>query len=164
MPRGKKSFLNKDIVAGILLILFSLWVIAEAQEFRAAAERFRGISPALFPTLLSICIILLALLMIIRGLRKGYHWDFALDLRKKYFYLTLGLVVATIVYGLTMEFLGFFLVTFLYSLLLIIWMRGAPPFRAAIIAFAATGLIYLVFHKLMLVPFPGGEIFEMLRM
>ncbi len=78
-----KRFLNKDVVAGLALILFSLFVMNQAREFRDAAERFRGTSPALFPTILSVTIILLALIMIGRGLRRGYHWGFSLDLRKK---------------------------------------------------------------------------------
>lgn len=154
--------LNKDIVAGIVLILFSLWVIWEAREFAAAAARFRGVSPALFPTMLAVGIILLACIMILRGLRRGRNWQFTFDLRQKNSYLALGLVVATVLYGLTLEFLGFLLVTTLYALIFIVWMKGAKPLKALIISCVAVGAIYFIFHTLMFVPFPKGEIFSLL--
>lgn len=155
-----KQFLNKDIVAGIMMILFSLWVMQEAKEFAGAAERFRGVSPALFPRILSVGIILLSCLLIVRGLRKGYHWEFALDFHQRNAYIAVGFIVATILYGLFMEFLGFLLVTSLYTLIFIIWMKGASPIRAVVIALGTVGLIYFVFHTLMFVPFPRGEILE----
>ena len=155
-------FLNKDIVAGSALILFSLWVIWEAREFAAAAARFRGVSPALFPTMLSVCIILLACVMILRGLRRGRNWEFTFDIRKKNSYLAIGLVVVTALYGLTLDFLGFLPATTLYTLIFIVWMKGAKPLQALIISCIAVGVIYLVFHTLMFVPFPQGEIFSLL--
>lgn len=156
------KFLNKDIVAGIVLILFSLWVIVEAQEFAAAAKRFRGISPALFPTMLAVAIILLACVMIVRGLRKGRNWEFTFDFRHPNSFIALGLVVATALYGLTLEFLGFLLATTLYALIFIVWMKGAKPLWALIISCVSVGIIYFVFHTLMFVPFPEGEIFSLL--
>ena len=155
------KFLNKDIVAGIALILFSIFVIREAREFAAAAARFRGISPALFPTMLAVGIILLACMMIVRGLRKGRNWEFTFDVRHPNSLIALGLVVATALYGLTLEFLGFLLATTLYTLIFIVWMKGAKPLRALIISCVAVGAIYFVFHTLMFVPFPGGEIFSL---
>lgn len=160
MRLGK--FLNKDIVAGIALILFSLWVIREAQEFASAAARFRGISPALFPTMLAIGIILLACVMIVRGLRKGRDWQFTFDFRHPNSYIALGLVVGTALYALVLEFIGFLLATTLYTLIFIVWMRGAKPLRALIISCVAVGAIYFIFHTLMFVPFPSGEIFSLL--
>jgi uncharacterized membrane protein SirB2 len=156
------KFLNKDIVAGLALILFSLWVIWEAQEFASAAKRFRGISPALFPTMLAVGIILLACIMIVRGLRKGRNWQFTFDFHHQNSFIALGLVVATALYGLTLEFLGFLPVTTLYALIFIVWMKGAKPLRALIISCVAVGAIYFVFHTLMFVPFPQGEIFSLL--
>jgi putative tricarboxylic transport membrane protein len=155
-------FLNKDVVAGIVLILFSLWVIWESREFAAAAARFRGISPALFPRMLSVGIILLACVMIARGLRRGRNWEFTFDLRQKNSYIALGLVVATALYGLTLDFLGFLVVTTLYALVFIVWMKGARPLKALIISCVSVGIIYFVFHTLMFVPFPRGEIFSLL--
>lgn len=157
-----RKFLNKDIVAGIALILFSLWVIWEAQEFALAAKRFRGISPALFPSMLAIGIILLACVMIVRGLRKGRDWQFTFDIRHPNSYIALGLVVGTALYALALEFLGFLMATTLYALIFIVWMKGAKPLRALIISCVAVGAIYFVFHTLMFVPFPKGEIFSLL--
>ena len=125
-------FLSKDIVAGIVLILFSLWVIWEAREFAAAAARFRGISPALFPTILAVAIILLACVMIVRGLRRGRNWEFTFDLRRKNSHLALGLVAGTALYGLTLDFLGFLLATTVYALVFIVWMKGGCQFRVRI--------------------------------
>jgi len=155
-------FLSKDIVAGIVLILFSLWVIWEAREFAAAAARFRGISPALFPTILAVAIILLACVMIVRGLRRGRNWEFTFDLRRKNSHLALGLVAGTALYGLTLDFLGFLLATTVYALVFIVWMKGARPLQALIISCLSVAVIYFVFHTLMFVPFPQGEIFSLL--
>jgi len=155
------KFLNKDIVAGLALIPFSLWVIWEAQEFASAAKRFRGISPALFPTILAVGIILLACVMIVRGLRKGRDWQFTFDIHHQNSFIALGLVVGTALYGLTLEFLGFLLTTTLYALIFIVWLKGAKPLRALIISCVSVGVIYFVFHTLMFVPFPRGEIFSL---
>ncbi|MEW6333326.1 MAG: tripartite tricarboxylate transporter TctB family protein [Thermodesulfobacteriota bacterium] len=157
-----KRLLNKDIVAGIALIVFSLWVIWEAREFAAAAARFRGISPALFPTILAVGIILLACVMIVRGLRKGRDWQFTFDFHHPNAAIALGLVAGTALYALVLEFLGFLLTTTLYTLVFILWMKGARTLRALIIACATVGAIYVVFHTLMFVPFPKGEIFSLL--
>lgn len=155
------KFLNKDIVAGLALILFSLWVIWEAQEFAAAAKRFRGISPALFPSILAGAIILLACVMIVRGLRKGRNWQFTFDFRHPNAWIALGLVAGTALYGSTLEFLGFLPATILYALIFIVWLKGAKPLKALIISFVSVGIIYFVFHTLMFVPFPRGEIFSL---
>lgn len=157
-----ERLLNKDIVAGIALILFSLWVIWEAREFAAAAARFRGISPALFPTILAVGIILLSCVLIVRGWRKGRDWTFTFDIRRNNARLALGLVAGTAVYGLVLDLLGFLLATTLYTLVFILWMKGARPLVALIISCATVGAIYLVFHTLMFVPFPRGEIFSLL--
>lgn len=157
-----RRFLNKDLVAGIALILFSLWVIWEAQEFALAAKRFRGVSPALFPTMLAIGIILLACVMIVRGLRKGRDWQFTFDFSHPNSTIALGLVAGTALYALVLEFLGFLMATTVYTLIFILWMRGAKPLRALIISCVAVGAIYFVFHTLMFVPFPSGEIFSLL--
>jgi putative tricarboxylic transport membrane protein len=157
-----KQFLNKDIVSGIALILFAFFVIFETRGFQSAAERFRGVSPALFPTILSIGIILLSLTMILRGIRKGYNWRFTIDFHKKNSYVAISLIVGTAIYGLTIDFLGFFLVTSIYTLVFIILMKGASPSKAIVIALASVGLIYFVFHSLMFVPFPRGEIMELI--
>lgn len=157
-----RRFLNKDLVAGIALILFSLWVIWEAQEFALAAKRFRGVSPALFPTMLAIGIILLACVMIVRGLRKGRDWQFTFDFSHPNSTIALGLVAGTALYALVLEFLGFLVATTVYTLIFILWMRGAKPLRALIISCVAVGAIYFVFHTLMFVPFPSGEIFSLL--
>ncbi len=152
------KLLNKDIVAGVVLILFSCWVLQEARNFAAAAQRFRGVSPALFPTMLAAGIILLASLMILRGLRKGRDWRFTFDIRQKNSYLAIGLVAGTALYALVLEFLGFLTATTLYTLTFIVWMKGAKPLKALIISGVAVGAIYFVFHTLMFVPFPAGEI------
>ncbi len=74
----------------------------------------------------------------------------------------MGFGAVTILYGLTMEFLGFYSATFLYALLFIIWMKGASALKAVVISFAAVGIIYFIFHYLMFVPFPRGEILDLL--
>ena len=157
-----KQLLNRDFVASIGLIAFSLFVMQKAKEFGGAAAKFRGVSPALFPTILSIAIIVLSLPVMIRGLRKGYNWDSTVDFRKRNSYIALGLVLATVLYVLILEFLGFYLATSLYTLALIILMRGASPIRAIIVAFASVGVIYFVFHTLMFVPFPESELLRLL--
>ena len=98
--------------------------------------------------------------MIVRELRRGRNWQFTFDLRHQNSYLALGLVVVTALYGLTLEFLGFLLATTLYALIFIVWMKGAKPLQALIISCVSVGAIYFVFHTLMFVPFPQGEIFS----
>ena len=149
-------FLSKDIVAGIALILFSLWVIWEAREFAAAAARFRGVSPALFPTMLSVCIILLACVMILRGLRRGRNWEFTFDIRKKNSYLAIGLVVVTALYGLTLDFLGFLPATTLYTLIFIVWMKGAKPLQGADHLLCCRGRHLFRLPHADVRPFPAG--------
>jgi putative tricarboxylic transport membrane protein len=156
-----KRFLNKDIVSGIGLILFGMFVILKARDFESAAERFRGVSPALFPTVLSVVMILLSLIVVLKALRKSSNWKFSFDLRKTNSYIAAGFVAITALYAYTLEFLGFFLATFFYTLLFIIWMKGASPIKATVIAFVSVGVIYFVFHALMFVPFPRGEIMEL---
>ena len=157
-----KRFLNKNIVAGLSLILFSVLVIWEAQNFAAAAKRFRGISPALFPKILAVSLIVLACILIIRGLREGKNWKFSFNIHDRNSFLALGFVVGTFLYGLTIEYLGFLVVTTLYTLVFILWMKGAKPLKAFIISCITAGVIYYVFHKLMFVPLPQGEIFSWL--
>jgi len=107
-------------------------------------------------------IILLSFVLIVRGWRKGRDWTFAFDIRRKNARLALGLVAGTAVYGLALDLLGFLLATTLYTLVFILWMKGARPLQALLISCAAVGAIYLIFHTLMFVPFPKGEIFSLL--
>ena len=100
--------------------------------------------------------------MIVRGLRRGRNWEFTFDLRRKNSHLALGLVAGTALYGLTLDFLGFLLATTVYALVFIVWMKGARPLQALIISCLSVAVIYFVFHTLMFVPFPQGEIFSLL--
>ena len=97
--------------------------------------------------MLAVGAILLACIMIVRGLRKGRNWQFTFGFHHKNSFLALGLVVATALYGLTLEFLGFLLATTLYALIFIVWMKGAKPLQALIISCVAVGAIYFVFTR-----------------
>lgn len=145
-----------DAVIGLVLLALSAAFIWLARAI--TSPPFVPISAAFFPTVLAGILAVLALLLVVRGLRaaRGPVGGGRAAIRSAL--LVFGPLGA---YLLLVPVLGFFSATFLFVLaegVLLGERRAAAIGRAALVAAGATAACYLVFERYLRVLFPGGLI------
>ena len=85
----KKSILeNKKVTEGIIICLISMFFISESLKLHR--NESWALSPALFPLIITISILLLSISLILKGLREN---NISTNLGKKENYKTLGLII-----------------------------------------------------------------------
>lgn len=159
---GKRT----DFVAGIVLALFSIFYFYSALHVRI----FRAMGKAIvnsttMPKIWAVCMFLLALCLIIRGIRspkkKGEHVSLSEWVKENI--EVLGTFLVLIIYVLIMEPLGFVIASFFYifTQTLILMPRGKRSLvKAGIIAVIFSAGTYYVFVNWLSVLLPAGRIFS----
>jgi putative tricarboxylic transport membrane protein len=158
-----------DLVGGLLSALLGAAVLLHVRGFPELPEGQPG--PALFPGIIGALFVIFGLILVlraalarrraVRALGEGRTGETAntgdgsarITARGRLDALAvLGSVVA---YLLLAEPLGFML-TMGALLFLLTWRLGARPVTALVAAVATTGVIVLIFEKVLLVPLPPG--------
>jgi len=144
----KLKWLNSDVIAGVLLILVSIFLIVESLEFPDAMGTEPG--PAFFPIVLSIILIFLSILLIIKGVKTNVrHFEITKEIRDNI--KTLGLtILATILFLFFWRYLPFYIIAFLYLFSLGIIFKIKIT-KALVFSIFTTGIIYYVFSEMFLI-------------
>ncbi len=153
-----------NAVTGIVILGFSIFIIAVAQTFPIAPGEQVGpnVFPALIATGLGICAIFLivdGILSGVRDVREGRKVkvvDVDRWVRDPGALMTVALIPASVLfYFFASEFLGFIPVSIIIMATLLIRL-GRRVLSSLIIAAATTGVIQMVFGNVLLVPLPLG--------
>lgn len=169
-----------DAIVGVVLVVFSLMVITYSTTFPTLHGQAYG--PSLFPILIGSCLATCGLLLIIRGLlvqrfvtsdkptrtdggtgTKSDNWiqwgDWVNDRSRRINMLLVPSLL--IIYILLSDFIGFIPLSVL-MLGVMLYRLGSSPFLSLLIAVLTTGLLQLLFAKVLLVPLPAGLLLPLL--
>ncbi len=137
-----KRKLHIDIYAGLVMIAFAVWWMVEASKFPAVPRRF--------PMFVGVMFALVAILIIIGGIRKGKAARASGEKQKaviewagfKYTLLGFGLIV---VYALAINFIHFFPATLIFVPVMMLVLRVRKWYQIVLTDLILNGLIYLIF-------------------
>ncbi len=160
--------LRREIIVGLVVILFSAWYYWQAGYLPQAAADPLG--PAALPRFLAVSMILFGLAHIIVSYfrRNRLAEDEEPDTlegpaRTRGNLRILGVIVLTGAYIATMELLGYVASTFLYLLFLIILLRVPSIKGLAISTVGVTLSLFFLFAKFLGVLLPVGFIEELIQ-
>ncbi len=124
----------------------------------AFPDKGEGVGPAVVPMLWMFSILAISLLLLVQAIKRMESEDPAwgrVDLVLKY-------LILIILYLAVMNFMGYYLSTFLF---IIIGIRMLDYKNWKVILPLAAGVIlfsYIAFHVLLYVPLPGGTVFRLI--
>jgi len=145
-----------NIIFGCLFILFSVGIILfTLNTFPDGVSGVPG--PALFPILISIVMVLLALLIIFHYLRikEDTVINWLADGTKRVY---LAMVILA-VYVILIPIIGFFVMSFILLMGLIKWFRKKGVMYTAVVSASILGFVYVVFNIFLRVPLNLGILF-----
>lgn len=143
------------IIFGAAIILLSLCVVGISSTFPEAVVAGRKIpGPAFFPMLLAVILVPCGIHQIVGGLRteREERWVPGLGALNGTI-----IVLSLILYVVVMDWIGYALSTFLFSLFLLLRLK-VPFFKAATVAVITVGFILVVFGRIFLIQLPAGEL------
>lgn len=146
-----------DAVFGLLLIALGAAVLGVVSSYPVIPAQRVG--PSLFPSLISLGLVVGGLVLTVRGLRMraSIPWTrFEPWMRSsRHAAGVLGVIGSVIFYIAASNWLGFFL-TSLTILTILFRLFGVALGRSLLIAAIATMVIHFAFYKLLRVPLPWG--------
>lgn len=147
----------RDSIIGLLSLLFGAFIFYLTLDFPSLEGGHPG--PALFPRILSTLFVICGLILIVQDVKGESS-----PLSKKAFlpgwvptWNAISVIAVVILYTLLVDTLGFIVTCFiLFSLL----MRklGVGILSSLVLSLAVTISVYLLFHKMLMVPLPWGLI------
>jgi putative tricarboxylic transport membrane protein len=148
-----------DAILGVLILLFSLFILFEARRYIALPGVPYG--PGFFPSLIACAMFLGGSVMVIQGLwrRRETGWCVMEPwTRNARTYITLGSIFwALLFYILFSETLGFLVTSVAMLMGLMLWTRGLKrTLSSLIISICFSVMVYMVFSRLLRVPLPRG--------
>ena len=137
-----KKKLHVDIYAGLVMIAFAAWWMIEASGFPVVPQRF--------PMFVGVAFTLVAVLIIIGGIRKTRAAQASEEKPKaviewsgfKYTLIGFGLIVA---YALAIRFIHFFPATIIFVPVMMLVLRVRKWYQIVLTDLILNGLIYLIF-------------------
>jgi len=150
-----------DVISGLFIIAFSIWIIIEARSYPALPGVPYG--PGLFPTVIAAAMILGGIVLVLKGGRnlKATGWySLAPWARKGKTYVTLGLIFGTLLfYILASEKIGFLITSTVILLVLLSWTRGRRRIATTIVISVGFPIVvYVLFSSILRIPLPQGPL------
>ncbi|WP_028308732.1 tripartite tricarboxylate transporter TctB family protein [Desulfitibacter alkalitolerans] len=147
----KNWYKNRDLIAGIFLLIFSGWVYFTTQKIPVG--KISGMPPTFFPSFLAITLAVLSVLLIISAikdiLRKVKHEYEEQDIIK-----VVLLVLSIVFYTILLKYIGFIYTTILYLVATITLLKGGRLIKTIPIAIIISVSVYYIFGNFFRIPLP----------
>jgi putative tricarboxylic transport membrane protein len=148
-----------DVISGLIIIVFSIWIIIEARSYPALPGVPYG--PGLFPTVIAGAMILGGIVLVLKGARnlKETGWySLASWATQGKTYITLGLIFSSLLfYILVSDRIGFLITSTVILLTLLLWTRGRRRLISTVVISVGFPLIvYILFSSFLRIPLPQG--------
>lgn len=153
----------KDFIAGIALILLSVFVLAESRIIFVKAEKEMHLSPALIPALLGTLLLILAIALFVGSLKDGGVRARCREMKEmlkeikedpNILRMLIGLCFMALYTFVLLGLLPFWLSTIIFLVALMKYLGAGSLPRIVIISVVVTGLIIILFQVLFRVPLP----------
>lgn len=152
---GAERGAGADVVAGVLAAAVGVAVLLYVRTFPEMPGGQPG--PALFPGIVGALFVLFGTVLAVRALVTRHAADAAAlpGSAASGRVNAVAVIAFVVLYILLVETLGF-VITMGGLLLLLMWRLGARLWVAAVAAAVTTGVMVLIFQRVLLVPLPSG--------
>ncbi|MDY5483685.1 MAG: tripartite tricarboxylate transporter TctB family protein [Clostridium sp.] len=153
----------KDFIGGIVLILLSVFVLAESRIIFVKAGKEMHLSPALIPTLLGSLLLILSIVLFLGSLKDGGISARCRELKAMLKEnkedpntprMLIGLCFMALYTFVLLGLLPFWLSTVIFLVALMKYLGAGSLPKIVIISVVVTGLIIVLFQVLFRVPLP----------
>ncbi|MCI8397838.1 MAG: tripartite tricarboxylate transporter TctB family protein [Oscillibacter sp.] len=159
----KKFVMNQDRIFSICILIFSIFMVYQTSKIKALFGNVGGSDPGskLFPYILCIIMGISAVGKFIRSNEpdtKPFFGGHRMRLRVACILIAVG------VYSIAFKWIGFLPATFMELAILVLLMKRNHHlkwYRVVLFSAAVTAVIYVVFHNIMKIYLPGGELWKL---
>jgi len=148
--------LKKDeIIGGIIGVLISGFVFYESSKF--PKDIVMSIGPSYFPKILATALLLVSGILIINAIRgKSKKSAEGFDIKDPGIQRAGVALLATIVYCLVLNYIGFIISSSMFLLFLMYLLKKRNYFKMAAISIGVTLSVYFIFRTLLNITLPSG--------
>ena len=144
-----------NIITGILFSAFSIFVIMMSMQLPASKNGVPG--PGTWPIAIALLMLLAAVSVLINAIRSKDEESLVLNTIDHYrVYITMGVLI---LYLVSMYYIGFCVSSFFMLYTFIAWFGDYKLIKRILIAAIIVAVVYLLFTKILLVPFKFGILF-----
>lgn len=160
MENNKKL---RDFISSIVILLLSVFVLAESRGIYVKAGKTLYLSPALIPLMLGTILLVLSVVLMLESLKEGgiaaraaegKQWMKAIKEDPNSLRMLIGLVLMGIYTFVLLGMLPFWLATFLFMFLLMYFLEAGSLVKIVVISIVVTALIIFLFQVCFRVPLP----------
>ncbi len=146
---------KENIVFGLIGIAISVYVFWKTSRF--PVDRIMGIGPSFFPRILAAGLFIFsAILVILNILKVGQTDKPSFSIKDPEIQRVAVTLASTIVYGISMSFLGFLISTTIYLIFLMYVMKLRKWIKMVAVSAAVSVVVYTIFKSLLNISLPGG--------
>lgn len=146
---------NEKIITSVIVFLVASLFLFLTFDF--PENKVRDVGPAFLPKMYVYALYLLCVSLFIQGLRERRNTD---QLKMNNMLLVFLSMVITVVYVFFIPYLGFYLIT-LVAMLALLLLTRVKNYLTLILVPAGTALfIFVFFEKMLKVPVPAGMLFS----
>lgn len=142
---------SANILLGVVLVVFGSLIVYSASFARRGSG---GISPAAFPTLAAIILVVLGVYTVIRELIKGEKTSL-----RFYSHKFLIMSISLVLYTILLRLLGYIISGMVIAAIIMLLMKTAPLKKTwlpmLLLLIIAPLAIYFIFSEFLLVPIPA---------
>lgn len=142
-----------DIGVGIVLCILSSVIFIYAGSYKGSGVSQYG--PNFFPQTLAVLMFLFSALMIVQALR-GHALKGLEPINKAGFIRATVTLVLSIIYLVTMQYIGFFISTLIFLYVVMTYIGHEGKFVRAVSSLIVTAIIYGIFRFFLKIPIPEG--------
>jgi putative tricarboxylic transport membrane protein len=144
-----------NIITGILFSAFSIFVIMMSMQLPASKNGVPG--PGTWPIAIAVIMLLAAVTVLINAIRGNDEESLVLNTIDHFrVYISMGILV---LYLIAMYYLGFCVGSFLMLYAFITWFADYKLIKRLLISVIIVAVVYLVFTRILHVPFRFGILF-----
>ncbi len=144
-----------NIITGILFSVFAIFVIMMAMQLPSSKNGVPG--PGTWPIAIAVIMLLAALTVLINALRGNDEESLVLNTIDHFrVYISMGILV---LYLVAMYYIGFCIASFSMLYAFITWFGDYKLIKRIAIAAIVVAFVYLVFTRILHVPFRFGILF-----
>ncbi|MGE5572295.1 MAG: tripartite tricarboxylate transporter TctB family protein [Bacteroidota bacterium] len=133
---------KRDLVSGVVLLLFSVFIIVEARKLPLMGAW--QTSPGLFPTFVGACLALFSIVLIAQSFRANERKPgLVIDREVVYRFLGIGGIFAA--YILLLPHIHFFWASAAFLFALMLFLKGGRPLTLAVISILAAFAVQYAF-------------------
>lgn len=156
-----RALRRADLAVSALLVATAIATFLASADF-AGTKLATDVGPARFPRIYAAVLVLLALILAVKALRRpapAVATPPSPMARQALLRVGAGIGICVVCF-VAMQFLGFILGSVLQLMALMVLMGRRRPVQTALIAVALTAAVYLLFSLGLHVPLPAGRLFE----